>query len=64
MIKKTKKKIFLSKQNNFIIQQASKSNEELLRDFSTTKNGLTENQLQAKRDEYGFNTINNKNKLT
>lgn len=65
MTKKTKKKVFISaKQNDFIIQQASKSNEQLLRDFSTSKNGLKHWQIETKRDEYGFNTINSKNKLT
>ncbi|MCQ2956886.1 MAG: cation-transporting P-type ATPase [Mycoplasmoidaceae bacterium] len=63
--RKEKRKLYITqKQGQFLVEQAMKQPKALLNDFETSENGLREEQLEAKYDKFGYNTIANKNKVT
>ncbi|MCQ3915053.1 MAG: cation-transporting P-type ATPase [Mycoplasmoidaceae bacterium] len=63
--RKEKRKLYITqKQGQFLVEQATKQPKALLNDFETSENGLREEQIEAKVDRYGLNTIANKNKVT
>lgn len=53
-----------SKQANFFFAQAKKTNEQLLKDFSSSPHGLNLLDIKEKQDRYGLNVLANKSKQT
>ena len=49
-----------SKQANFFFAQAKKTNEQLLKDFSSSPRGLNLLDIKEKQDRYGLNVLANK----
>ncbi len=63
--RREKRKLYIThKQGEFLVEQAKKSPKTLLNDFETSENGLREEQIEKKANQFGFNTIANKNKVT
>lgn len=63
--RKEKRKLYITqKQGQFLVEQATKQPKTILNDFETSENGLREEQIEAKVDRYGLNTIANKHKVT
>jgi hypothetical protein len=53
-----------SKQVNFLFAQAKKTNEQLLKDFCSSPQGLNLANIKEKQDQYGYNILANKSKKT
>lgn len=53
-----------SKQADFFFAQAKKTNEQLLKDFSSSPHGLNLLDIKEKQDRYGLNVLANKSKQT
>ena len=53
-----------SKQADFFFAQAKKTNEQLLKDFSSSSQGLNLTNVKEKQDHYGLNVLANKSKQT
>ena len=53
-----------SKQADFFFAQAKKTNEQLLKDFSSSPQGLNLTNVKEKQDHYGLNVLANKSKQT
>jgi len=62
--RKERKNTITQKQTDFLIEQSKKSEDVLLKDFETSKTGLKNEQIESKQDQFGPNTIANKNKVT
>lgn len=60
-----KRKLYIThKQGEFLVEQSQKTPKAILNDFETSENGLREEQIEKKVDQFGLNTIANKNKVT
>lgn len=53
-----------SKQASFLFTQAKKTNEQLLKDFCSSQQGLNLANVKEKHDQYGYNILANKSKQT
>lgn len=63
--RKEKKKLYItSKQGEFLLEQSKKDTKSLFVEYQSSNYGLREEQIEAKRDKYGLNSIANKNKAT
>ena len=48
---------FTLKRNQFLIEQAKKSENECLQSLNTTTEGLKINEIEERREKYGYNAI-------
>ena len=55
---------FTLKRNQFLIEQAKKSENECLQSLNTTTEGLKINEIEERREKYGYNAISTKKQDT
>lgn len=55
---------FTLKRNQFLIEQAKKSESECLQSLNTTTEGLKINEIEERREKYGYNAISTKKQDT
>lgn len=53
-----------NKQTTYLCDQARKDNDQLLKDFSSSIDGLSAEQIKERQNKYGLNTFNTKAKIT
>ena len=55
---------FTLKRNQFLIEQAKKSESECLQSLNTRTEGLKINEIEERREKYGYNAISTKKQDT